>query len=87
MDSMMSEPGTGSMRRSVRMGRPPAVTSAPSSIEIRDCEKTLDSSGTVSCSAAAVIVAAVPVIDCAPIFTVPETVSYPSARTPSEKTM
>ena len=30
MDSMMSEPGTGSMRRSVRMGRPPAVTSTSS---------------------------------------------------------
>ena len=36
MDSMMSEPGTGSMRRSVRMGRPPAVTST-SSRPVRPC--------------------------------------------------
>ena len=35
MDSMMSE-GTGSMRRSVRMGRPPAVTST-SSRPVRPC--------------------------------------------------
>ncbi|CFN81477.1 Uncharacterised protein [Bordetella pertussis] len=36
IDSMMSEPGTGSMRRKVRMGRPPAVTST-SSRPVRPC--------------------------------------------------